>query len=129
MNMRDKHSIDVAIIGAGPAGLMVADVLASQGISVDIFDAMPTAGRKFLMAGKSGLNISHSEELERLIARYGDRQGVLSPSLEGFNAKHIQDFMASLGIESFVGSSGRIFPKVMKTAPLLRNWLVRLQTY
>lgn len=119
-------SIDVAIIGAGPAGLMAAEVLASKGIKVDIFDAMPTAGRKFLMAGKSGLNVSHNEELSKFIKKFGDRQQFLTPALTNFNAQHVVDFMTSLGIESFVGSSGRIFPKVMKTAPLLRNWLASL---
>lgn len=119
-------SLDVAIIGAGPAGLMAAEVLASKGIKVDIFDAMPTPGRKFLMAGKSGLNISHNEELASFITKFGDRQQVLTPALNDFNAKHIADLLTSLEIETFVGSSGRIFPKVMKTAPLLRNWLQSL---
>lgn len=122
----DVKSIDVAIIGAGPAGLMAADILSSQGIKADIFDAMPTAGRKFLMAGKSGLNISHSEPLDKLLARFGDKEKMLAPALNAFNASDIEKFMAELGIESFVGSSGRIFPKAMKTAPLLRAWLKRL---
>lgn len=126
MSANSQNSIDVVIIGAGPAGLMAAEVLASKGIKVEIFDAMPTAGRKFLMAGKSGLNISHNEELSKLITKFGDKQQLLTPALTDFNAQHIVDFMTSLGIESFVGSSGRIFPKVMKTAPLLRNWLASL---
>ncbi len=126
MSANSQNSIDVAIIGAGPAGLMAAEVLASKGIKVNIYDAMPTAGRKFLMAGKSGLNISHNEELLKFIEKFGDKQEYLTPALTEFNAQHIVDLMTSLDIESFVGSSGRIFPKVMKTAPLLRNWLANL---
>lgn len=126
MSANSPQSIDVVIIGAGPAGLMAAEVLASKGINVEIFDAMPTAGRKFLMAGKSGLNISHNEELSKFITKFGDKQQRLTPALTEFNAQHVVDLMTSLGIENFVGSSGRIFPKVMKTAPLLRNWLARL---
>ena len=126
MNNSNIKTIDVAIIGAGPAGLMAAEALASKGIKADIFDAMPTAGRKFLMAGKSGLNISHTKELSAFIAEYGDSQEALAPSLSDFNAKHSVDLMTSLGIESFTGSSGRIFPKSMKTAPLLRKWLQSL---
>ena len=126
MSANSKKSIDVAIIGAGPAGLMAADVLASKGIKVEIFDAMPTAGRKFLMAGKSGLNISHNEDLSKFTTKLGDKQQLLGPALTEFNAKHVVELMSSLDIESFVGSSGRIFPKVMKTAPLLRNWLANL---
>ena len=126
MSANSQNSIDVAIIGAGPAGLMAAEVLASKGIKVNIYDAMPTAGRKFLMAGKSGLNVSHNEELSKFIKKFGAKQQLLTPALTNFNAQHVVDFMTSLGIESFIGSSGRIFPKVMKTAPLLRNWLASL---
>ena len=126
MSETKVKTVDVAIIGAGPAGLMVAEVLASKGIAVDIFDAMPTPGRKFLMAGKSGLNISHNEELASFIMKFGDKQDILSPVLTEFNAKHIVELLTSLDIETFIGSSGRIFPKVMKTAPLLRNWLASL---
>jgi uncharacterized flavoprotein (TIGR03862 family) len=126
MSKNNTLSIDVAIIGAGPAGLMAAEMLAAKGIKVDIFDAMPTAGRKFLMAGKSGLNISHNENLTSFLTKFGSKQQKLAPALTAFNATHIIDFMKTLDIETFIGSSGRIFPKVMKTAPLLRNWLQSL---
>jgi len=119
-------SIDVAIIGAGPAGLMAADILSSKGIKVHLFDAMPTAGRKLLMAGKSGLNISHAEDFESFLEKYGNRKDQLAPALRNFNAKHIKDLMTSLGEEFFVGTSGRIFPKVMKSSSFLRKWLLKL---
>ena len=96
MTTLSPRSIDVAIIGAGPAGLMAAQVLASKGINVEIFDAMPTAGRKFLMAGKSGLNISHNEDLSKFITKFGDKQQLLTPALVNFNAENIIDFMICL---------------------------------
>jgi uncharacterized flavoprotein (TIGR03862 family) len=107
---------------------MAAEVLAAGGVQVDVFDAMPSAGRKFLMAGKGGLNITHAEPFDTFVARYGEAQAWLTPLLAEFGAPQIREWMHDLGIESFVGSSGRIFPKEMKAAPLLRAWLHRLRT-
>ena len=117
---------NVAIIGGGPAGLMAAEVLSAKGIVVTLFDAMPTIGRKFLLAGKSGLNLSHAEPHEKLRSRYNSAAEFLAPVLDTFTAKDICDWAQSLGIETFTGSSGRIFPKAMKASPLLRAWLARL---
>jgi len=116
-----------AVVGAGPAGLMAAEALAEAGIAVDVYDAMPSAGRKFLLAGIGGLNITHSEPPERFLSRYGDRADALAPMLASFGAGAVRDWAAGLGIETFVGSSGRVFPKEMKAAPLLRAWLHRLR--
>ncbi|MEK7947019.1 TIGR03862 family flavoprotein [Pigmentiphaga sp. YJ18] len=116
-----------AVVGAGPAGLMAAEVLAGAGIAVDVYDAMPSVGRKFLLAGIGGLNITHSEPAAAFLARYGDRAEALAPMLEAFGARAICDWVHGLGIETFVGSSGRVFPKEMKAAPLLRAWLHRLR--
>ncbi|WP_269913750.1 TIGR03862 family flavoprotein [Acinetobacter sp. HY1485] len=115
----------VAIVGAGPAGLMAAEFLSQYNYEIHIFEQMPSAARKFLMAGKTGLNISHAEPLKQFIARY-DQSAWLQAGIEQFNAKAIQAWMTGLGIESYVGSSGRIFPVEMKAAPLLRAWLKRL---
>ncbi len=115
----------VAIIGAGPAGLMAAEVLSQYTIDVDVFEQKPSAARKFLMAGKTGLNISHAEALETFVQRY-DQAEWLRPWIAQWDANCIQNWMQSLGIESYVGSSGRIFPVEMKAAPLLRAWLKRL---
>jgi len=117
----------VSIIGGGPAGLMAAEVISQQGIRVDVYDAMPSLGRKFLMAGKSGLNLTHAEEQARFLSRYGDRRQQLEPIIRAFDARRLRDWAAELGIETFVGSSGRVFPKEMKAAPLLRAWLHRLR--
>lgn len=116
----------VAIIGGGPAGLMAAEVLADAGLSVTLFEAMPTVGRKFLMAGKSGLNITHSEDHASLCIRYGAARARLRRALDAFTAEDLRSWCAGLGIETFVGSSGRVFPKAMKASPLLRAWLGRL---
>lgn len=115
----------IAIIGAGPAGLMAAEVLSQYGYEVDVFEQKPSAARKFLMAGKTGLNISHAEPIKAFIQRY-DRAEWLSPWITQWDAKWIQDWMKGLGIESYIGSSGRVFPIEMKAAPLLRAWLKRL---
>ncbi|QER40688.1 TIGR03862 family flavoprotein [Acinetobacter suaedae] len=115
----------IAIIGAGPAGLMAAEVLSQYGYDVDVFEQKPSAARKFLMAGKTGLNISHAEPIQAFIQRY-DRAEWLSPWITQWDAKWIQDWMKGLGIESYIGSSGRVFPIEMKAAPLLRAWLKRL---
>ncbi|MDP3300821.1 MAG: TIGR03862 family flavoprotein [Sulfuricurvum sp.] len=116
----------VVIIGAGPAGLMAADVLSAHGIQVDVFEAKASVGRKFLVAGKGGLNITHSEPLADFILRY-DQTDWLKPMLEEFDAQKIVSWMESLGISSFIGTSGRIFPTEMKAAPLLRRWLSQLK--
>ena len=115
------------IIGAGPAGLMVAEVLSSAGVAVDVYDAMPSAGRKFLMAGKSGLNLTHAEPGEKFVSRYGDRREWVAPWLREFDADALRDWAHGLGVDTFVGSSGRVFPADMKAAPLLRAWLHRLR--
>ncbi|WP_073954693.1 TIGR03862 family flavoprotein [Thalassospira sp. TSL5-1] len=114
------------IIGAGPAGLMAAERLAGAGYDVTIYEAMPSAGRKFLMAGKSGLNITHSEDLETFLSRYGASRARLEPHLRAFGPNEIRQWCAGLGVETFIGSSGRVFPTAMKASPLLRAWLRRL---
>ncbi len=117
----------VAIIGGGPAGLMAAEVLSQAGLRVDVYDAMPTVGRKFLMAGKGGMNITHAEPLESFLDRYGARRAQIKPLLENFSPDTLREWIHGLGIDTFVGSSGRVFPKDMKAAPLLRAWLHRLR--
>lgn len=120
----------VAIIGGGPAGLMAAEVLASAGpgVSVQLFDAMPSVGRKFLLAGKGGLNLTHSEGLEWFMPRYGNASAHLAAPLASFGPDALRDWATGLGIETFIGSTGRVFPKDMKAAPLLRAWLHRLRS-
>ena len=117
----------VAIIGGGPAGLMAAEVLSQQGVHVDVYDAMPSVGRKFLMAGKGGMNITHSEPLNSFLDRYGSRREQIKPLLDVFSPDALCEWIHGLGIETFVGTSGRIFPTDMKAAPLLRAWLHRLR--
>ncbi|AUG53166.1 TIGR03862 family flavoprotein [Thalassospira marina] len=114
------------VIGAGPAGLMAAERLAQAGHAVTIYEGMPSAGRKFLMAGKSGLNITHSEDLETFLSRYGASRERLEPHLRAFGPSEIRQWCAGLGVETFIGSSGRVFPTAMKASPLLRAWLRRL---
>ncbi|UYN98166.1 MAG: TIGR03862 family flavoprotein [Devosia sp.] len=116
----------VIVIGGGPAGLMAAEAAAGAGAAVTVFDAMPTMGRKFLMAGKSGLNITHSEDMDRFVGRFGAAAPQLASALEQFDNRAVTDWCAGLGIETFTGSSGRVFPVAMKASPLLRNWLARL---
>jgi uncharacterized flavoprotein (TIGR03862 family) len=118
----------VAIIGAGPAGLMAAEVLAQGGASVTIYDAMPSAGRKFLMAGRGGLNLTHSEPLPQFLARYREAKPHLAAAIEAFPPQALRDWSEALGQETFVGSSGRVFPKAFKASPLLRAWLRRLDS-
>ncbi len=117
----------VAVIGGGPAGLMAAEVLGLAGVKVDLYDAMPSVGRKFLMAGKGGMNISHSEPWDKFLPRYGARRNALEPILSGFKPEALREWVHGLGIDTFVGSSGRVFPADMKAAPLLRAWLHRLR--
>ncbi len=130
--MQAKHEITqktrrVAVIGGGPAGLMAAEALAQRGVAVDVFDAMPSVGRKFLLAGKGGLNLTHGEALENFIPRYGARVDVLASRLHDFGPGELRAWAAALGISTFVGSSGRVFPSDLKAAPLLRAWLHRLR--
>ncbi|PRB46724.1 aminoacetone oxidase family FAD-binding enzyme [Pseudomonas sp. MYb2] len=117
----------VAIIGGGPAGLMAAEVLSEAGIRVDLYDGMPSVGRKFLLAGVGGMNITHSEAYPAFLSRYAERAPQIAPLLRGFDADALCQWIHDLGIETFVGSSGRVFPTDMKAAPLLRAWLKRLR--
>jgi len=117
----------VAIVGGGPAGLMAAEVVSQHGIKVDLFDAMPSVGRKLLMAGKSGLNITHSDPLDVFITRFGKSQTHIESMLNKFGPNELREWVHGLGIETFIGTSGRVFPKGMKASPLLRAWINRLE--
>ncbi len=117
----------VAIIGGGPAGLIAAEILSQHNIRVDLFDAMPSVGRKFLQAGKGGMNLTHSEAFEPFVNRYRQRQQEMRPLLQAFGASELRQWAHELGFETFVGSSGRVFPTDMRAAPLLRTWLQRLR--
>ncbi|NYH99465.1 hypothetical protein FHX63_002261 [Cupriavidus plantarum] len=123
----DDDRIDAIVIGGGPAGLMAAEMLAASGKRVDVYDAMPSVGRKFLMAGKGGMNLTHSEAADAFVSRYGHRAANVAPWLDAFGAQALRDWVHALGIDTFVGSSGRVFPTDMKAAPLLRAWLHRLR--
>ncbi|MGR2662581.1 TIGR03862 family flavoprotein [Chromobacterium haemolyticum] len=125
--MGDTSGRRVAIIGGGPAGLAAAEQLAAAGVRVDVYDAMPSVGRKFLLAGVGGMNITHSEPHASFVQRYGARSAELRPMLDVFNGEHVRAWVHGLGIETFIGSSGKVFPKEMKAAPLLRSWLTRLR--
>jgi hypothetical protein len=116
----------VAVIGAGPAGLMAAEVLAQGGARVTIYDAMPSAGRKFLMAGRGGLNLTHSEALPEFLTRFGTAESHLARSIEAFPPDALRAWSEAVGQPTFVGSSGRVFPQAFKASPLLRAWLRRL---
>ena len=117
----------VAVIGGGPAGLMAAEVISRGGAQVDLYDAMPSVGRKFLLAGKGGMNITHSEPYAEFVGRYGARGVQVARWLENFDADAVRAWIHALGVDTFVGSSGRVFPADMKAAPLLRAWLQRLR--
>ena len=122
-----SHAIRRAIvIGAGPAGLAAAEVLAQAGVSVTLHERMPNPARKLLLAGRGGLNLTHSEPLETFLSRYGAARGRLAPAINAFPPEALRAWSEALGVETFVGSSGRIFPKAMKASPLLRAWLARL---
>jgi uncharacterized flavoprotein (TIGR03862 family) len=123
----DPQILDVAVIGGGPAGLMAAEVLSAAGLSVAVFERMPTLGRKFLMAGRGGLNLTHSEDFERFVGRYGAAGGRLRPMLEAFAPADLTAWAEGLGQATFVGTSGRVFPKALKASPLLRAWIARLE--
>ena len=115
-----------AVIGAGPAGLMAAEVMARAGLQVTVFDRMPSAGRKFLMAGRGGLNLTHSEPVEEFLKRYADASAWLGPAIAAFSPDDVRTWADGHGEETFVGSSGRVFPKSFKASPLLRAWLREL---
>jgi uncharacterized flavoprotein (TIGR03862 family) len=118
----------IAVIGAGPAGLMAAEVLAQGGAGVTVHDAMPSAGRKFLMAGRGGLNLTHSEALPSFLGRYGAAMPHLAAAIQAFPPDRMREWSEALGQPTFVGSSGRVFPKAFKASPLLRAWLRRLDS-
>ncbi|WP_394779419.1 TIGR03862 family flavoprotein [Undibacterium sp.] len=117
----------VAVIGGGPAGLMAAETIAAQGLQVDVYDAMPSVGRKFLLAGKGGMNLTHSEPQAAFVQRYGNRSTEIAELLKDFAAQDVRRWAEELGIATFIGSSGRVFPTDMKAAPLLRAWLHRIR--
>jgi uncharacterized flavoprotein (TIGR03862 family) len=127
MSTRPDLSPTVIVIGGGPAGLMAAETLVRGGARVALYDAMPSAGRKFLVAGKGGLNLTHAEPFEEFAARYGDRRPWIEPLLQAFGPDDLRRWAADLGIETFVGTSDRVFPVGMKSAPLLKAWLTRLR--
>lgn len=120
-------SKSIAIIGGGPAGLMAADVLSQHDVKIDVYEAMPSLGRKFLMAGKSGLNLTHSEDYSLFVTRYGDKQHEIAKYLADFTPTDLLSFTEELNVKTFVGSSGRIFPIEMKASPMLRAWINRLK--
>ncbi|WP_439925852.1 NAD(P)/FAD-dependent oxidoreductase [Nitrobacter sp. JJSN] len=126
--MPDVLHTQAAILGAGPAGLMAAEVLARDGVRVTVFDAMPSVGRKFLMAGRGGLNLTHSEPLPQLLARYGTAVSHLQSAIDAFTPEALRKWADDLGQPTFVGSSGRVFPRTLKASPLLRAWLKRLDS-
>jgi hypothetical protein len=122
-----SHSPSVVVIGGGPAGLMAAEVLANAGVRVELYDAMPSLGRKFLLAGVGGMNITHAEPKAAFLGRYRERQEEIAGLLADFDADSLRAWIHDLGIDTFVGTSGRVFPRDMKAAPLLRAWLKRLR--
>jgi len=122
-----QTSASIAIIGGGPAGLMAAEAAIGAGTAVDVYDAMPSVGRKFLLAGKGGLNLTHAEPIDSFLSRYGSRRERIAPLLAAFGPDALRAWVNALGIGTFIGSSGRVFPTGMKAAPLLRAWLQRLR--
>ena len=124
---RSPHRVSVAVIGGGPAGLMAAEALADGGAHVELFDALPSVGRKFLLAGRGGLNLTHSEPLEPFLGRYAGARDALAPAVRAFDPAALREWASALGVETFAGTSGRVFPRDLKAAPLLRAWLHRLR--
>ena len=124
--MSDKTPATAIVIGAGPAGLMAAEQIADAGFAVDVYDAMPSVARKFLLAGIGGMNITHSEPFNDFVLRYREASSWLKPMLSEFNADDLREWIHGLGVETFIGTSGRVFPKEMKAAPMLRKWKSRL---
>ena len=127
MSGQPISSLTVAIVGAGPAGLMAAEVLSAAGLKVHVYDAMPSVGRKFLLAGLGGLNLTHAEPFEQFVTRFGARAAACTPWLQTFGPQAVRDWVQGLGLDTFVGTSQRVFPTDMKAAPLLRAWLHRLR--
>lgn len=127
MTARIAEGRTVAVVGAGPAGLMAAEVAAAGGATVTVFDRMPSAGRKFLLAGRGGLNLTHGEPFDVFATRYGEAEARLRPVLEAFSPDDLRAWCETLGQATFVGSSGRVFPRAFKASPLLRAWLRRLE--
>jgi len=127
--MTTNTPLRLAIIGGGPAGLMAAEAACAAGIAVDLYDAMGSVGRKFLLAGKGGLNLTHGEPFARFVERYGERRDDVARWLRDFDADALRAWARGLGVETFTGSSGRVFPADMKAAPLLRRWLHRLREH
>jgi uncharacterized flavoprotein (TIGR03862 family) len=127
MTSNPDNTHRVAVIGGGPAGLMAAEVLSQAGVRVDLYDAMPSVGRKFLLAGKGGMNITHSEPYSQFVERYGAASNQVARWLDQFTPGQLREWIHALGVDTFVGSSGRVFPIEMKAAPLLRAWLHRLR--
>ena len=127
MDQQISSPYRVAVIGGGPAGLMAAEVMAQAGLAVTVFDRMPSLGRRLLMAGRGGLNITHSEPMARFLTRYGEAADWLAPWLSAFPPEALREWCAGLGQPTFVGSSGRVFPAAMKASPLLRAWIRRLE--
>jgi uncharacterized flavoprotein (TIGR03862 family) len=123
----ETSTIALAIIGGGPAGLMAAETACAAGIAVDVYDAMGSVGRKFLIAGKGGLNLTHSDDFATFVSRYRDRESEVRRWLDVFDANDLRAFAHGLGVETFVGSSGRVFPADLKAAPFLRGWVRRLR--
>src|ERR1700730_12790527 len=126
--MSPSSTNESAVIRARPAGLMAAEVLARGGAAVTVYDAMPSAGRKFLMAGRGGLNLTHSEALAGFLARYREAMPTLRAAITAFPPKTLRQWSEALGQPTFVGSSGRVFPEAFKASPLLRAWLRRLDS-
>src|SRR5262245_10249205 len=118
----------VAVVGGGPAGLMAAEVIARDDVTVTVYDRMPSVGRKLLLAGRGGLNLTHSEDMERFLSRYGSAEPRLQCAIAAFPPVDLIAWCEGLGQPTFVGTSGRVFPKVMKASPLLRAWLARLRS-
>lgn len=116
------------VVGAGPAGMMAAEVLANAGCSVTLVDHMPSPGRKLLLAGRSGLNLTNAEPIERFLLRYGPAASTLEPALRAFDADALRAWAASLGEDTYIGTSGRVFPDAWRATPLLRAWLQRLNS-
>ena len=124
---QSHQAVAVAVVGGGPAGLMAAERLSAMGCEVHLFDAMPSVGRKFLLAGRGGLNLTHSEVFEKFLSRYSSHPDTLKPMLEAWGGEQVREWAHGLGVDTFVGTSGRVFPTEMKAAPLLRAWMHRLR--
>jgi uncharacterized flavoprotein (TIGR03862 family) len=126
VTVNSRPAATIAVLGGGPAGLMAAETLARSGASVTVYDRMPAVGRKFMLAGRGGLNLTHSEPFEQFIDRYGPAADWLAPALRAFPPEALRAWVFELGQETFVGSSGRVFPTAFRATPLLRAWLARL---